>query len=79
MRTGGGETWVDDSLKDWPDNDFRLFVGDLAKEVSYLLPLFRCARPYFLFFSLFSLLGLHGTFDTSFLTLQVVRTSQSES
>ena len=34
VRKAADETWIDDSLKDWPDNDYRIFVGDLAKEVS---------------------------------------------
>lgn len=34
VRKAADEVWVDDSLKDWPDNDYRIFVGDLAKEVS---------------------------------------------
>ena len=33
VRTAGGKTWVDHSLDDWPDNDFRIFVGNLAAEV----------------------------------------------
>jgi hypothetical protein len=31
VRTGAGEVWVDDTLQDWPDGDFRIFVGDLGK------------------------------------------------
>ena len=34
VRTGAGEVWIDDTLKEWPENDFRIFVGDLAKEVT---------------------------------------------
>lgn len=34
VRSAAGQTWVDHSLEDWPANDFRLFVGDLAKEVN---------------------------------------------
>lgn len=34
VRTGAGETWVDDTLTEWPENDFRLFIGDLAKETT---------------------------------------------
>lgn len=34
VRTGAGEIWVDDSLKDWPENDYRIFVGDLGKETT---------------------------------------------
>jgi len=33
VRVAGGETWRDDTLKDWPENDFRLFIGDLSKDV----------------------------------------------
>lgn len=32
-RTAAGKTWVDPSLADWPENDYRLFVGNLAKDV----------------------------------------------
>lgn len=34
VRKAGGEVWVDETLKEWPDNDFRIFVGDLGKDVS---------------------------------------------
>ena len=34
VRTGAGEVWVDDTLQDWPENDYRIFVGDLGKETS---------------------------------------------
>ena len=34
MRKMGGEIWFDPSLDEWPDNDFRIFVGDLGNEVS---------------------------------------------
>ncbi len=30
VRTGGGQIWEDQSLKDWDPNDFRLFCGDLV-------------------------------------------------
>lgn len=33
FRRAGGEVWNDPSLKDWPENDFRLFVGNLGNEV----------------------------------------------
>jgi len=33
-RKGGGQEWVDPSLADWPENDFRIFVGDLGNEVT---------------------------------------------
>lgn len=48
VRTGGGDVWADDSLKDWPEDDYRLFVGDIAKEVipsllsSFNFTLFYC-------------------------------------
>ena len=29
-----GTTWVDDSLSEWPENDFRIFVGNLGAEVT---------------------------------------------
>lgn len=34
VRTIAGETWVDQSLEDWPDNDYRIFVGNLSNEVN---------------------------------------------
>ena len=34
IRTAAGKTWVDESLADWPDNDFRLFCGNLGNEVT---------------------------------------------
>ena len=34
VRELGGEKWVDPSLSEWPENDFRLFVGDLGHEVT---------------------------------------------
>ncbi|KAJ9451115.1 putative RNA-binding protein C22E12.02 [Diplonema papillatum] len=35
IRQGGnGRVWVDDSLADWPDDDFRLFVGNIGNEVT---------------------------------------------
>ena len=34
VRTGAGEVWIDDTLQDWPENDYRIFVGDLGKETS---------------------------------------------
>jgi hypothetical protein len=33
-RKAGGESWVDDTLQEWPENDYRIFVGDLGKEVT---------------------------------------------
>jgi len=34
VRAGGGDIWTDDTLNDWPDNDYRLFIGDIGKDVS---------------------------------------------
>ncbi|RLN94468.1 hypothetical protein BBJ28_00005386 [Nothophytophthora sp. Chile5] len=34
LRLGGGAVWEDPTLADWPENDFRLFCGDLGNEVS---------------------------------------------
>lgn len=34
IRTGANEVWVDETLSEWPENDFRLFIGDLGNEVT---------------------------------------------
>jgi hypothetical protein len=34
LRAGAGKVWEDPSLDDWPDNDYRLFCGDLGNEVN---------------------------------------------
>ncbi|RPA79339.1 RNA-binding domain-containing protein [Ascobolus immersus RN42] len=34
VRSGGGQTWVDNSLLEWDPSHFRLFVGNLAGEVT---------------------------------------------
>jgi RNA recognition motif-containing protein len=34
VRTAAGKTWVDPTLADWPDDDFRLFVGNADPAVS---------------------------------------------
>lgn len=34
FRTAAGERWVDDTLSEWPENDHRIFVGDLGNEVN---------------------------------------------
>lgn len=34
VRVGGGEKWVDETLAEWPKDDYRLFVGDIAKETT---------------------------------------------
>ena len=33
-REAGGKVWEDNSLSEWPDNDYRLFVGNLGNEVT---------------------------------------------
>ena len=32
VRTAAGEVWRDNTLSEWPENDFRIFVGDLGKD-----------------------------------------------
>lgn len=34
VRKAAGKTWVDNSLDEWPEGDFRLFAGDLGNEVT---------------------------------------------
>ena len=34
FRKAGGELWVDETMEDWPENDFRMFIGNLAVEVN---------------------------------------------
>jgi len=34
VRSCAGDTWVDPTLNEWPENDHRIFVGDLGKEVT---------------------------------------------
>lgn len=34
VREAAGERWVDPTLTEWPENDFRIFVGNLAPEVT---------------------------------------------
>ncbi|XP_068632563.1 RNA-binding protein 42 [Battus philenor] len=34
IRTAGGQTWEDVTLLDWPDDDFRMFCGDLGNDVT---------------------------------------------
>ncbi|KAK8934415.1 Polyadenylate-binding protein RBP45B [Platanthera zijinensis] len=33
-RKAAGQNWEDPTLSDWPENDFRLFCGDLGNEVN---------------------------------------------
>ena len=32
LRAAGGQFWEDETLADWPEGDFRIFVGDLGNE-----------------------------------------------
>ncbi|KAJ8984573.1 hypothetical protein NQ317_006035 [Molorchus minor] len=34
MRTAGSQTWEDQSLADWQEDDFRIFCGDLGNDVT---------------------------------------------
>eukprot|EP00357_Protocruzia_adherens_P003142 CAMPEP_0115000632 /NCGR_PEP_ID=MMETSP0216-20121206/16876_1 /TAXON_ID=223996 /ORGANISM="Protocruzia adherens, Strain Boccale" /LENGTH=306 /DNA_ID=CAMNT_0002365773 /DNA_START=49 /DNA_END=969 /DNA_ORIENTATION=- len=34
VRKIGGEVWEDPSMSEWPENDFRIFCGDLGNEVT---------------------------------------------
>jgi hypothetical protein len=34
IRTAAGEVWEDPTLLEWPENDFRLFVGDLGHDAT---------------------------------------------
>mmetsp|Transcript_39658 Transcript_39658/g.28649 ORF Transcript_39658/g.28649 Transcript_39658/m.28649 type:complete len:101 (+) Transcript_39658:336-638(+) len=34
MRKAGDQAWQDPTLEEWPDNDFRIFCGDLGNEVT---------------------------------------------
>jgi RNA recognition motif-containing protein len=34
LRKAAGEVWEDPTLDDWPENDFRVFCGDLGNEVT---------------------------------------------
>lgn len=33
-RIAGGEKWYDPTLAEWPENDYRIFVGNLGNEVT---------------------------------------------
>ena len=33
-RVAAGERWLDATLAEWPENDYRIFVGDLGNEVN---------------------------------------------
>jgi RNA recognition motif-containing protein len=34
VRKAGGEVWEDPTLDEWPENDYRIFCGDLGNEVT---------------------------------------------
>lgn len=34
VRVAAGKVWVDNTLGDWPENDFRIFVGNLSRDVT---------------------------------------------
>jgi RNA recognition motif-containing protein len=34
LREAAGRKWVDPTLSEWPEHDFRIFVGDLGNEVN---------------------------------------------
>ncbi|KAF4670857.1 RNA-binding protein 42 [Perkinsus chesapeaki] len=34
LRRAGGKIWADPSLSEWPNDDFRIFCGDLGNEVT---------------------------------------------
>ena len=33
VRMAAGKSWVDETLSEWPENDFRIFVGNLGAEI----------------------------------------------
>jgi len=37
LRAGAGKVWEDRTLDDWPENDYRLFCGDLGNEVNEMV------------------------------------------
>ena len=34
LRRAGGQVWEDPTLDEWPENDYRIFCGDLGNEVT---------------------------------------------
>ena len=34
LRKAAGKVWEDPTLEEWPENDYRIFCGDLGNEVS---------------------------------------------
>ncbi|KAL7542721.1 hypothetical protein ACHAXR_012018 [Thalassiosira sp. AJA248-18] len=49
VRSAAGTTWSDPTLSQWPPNDFRLFVGNLAKDLKehHLTDHFQSKYPSF--------------------------------
>ena len=45
VRQAAGQRWVDPSLLEWPENDFRIFVGNLGNEVRALRAVVALCRP----------------------------------
>lgn len=45
VRMAAGKKWVDESLDEWPDNDYRIFVGNLSNEVTDIM-LFQHFQKY---------------------------------
>jgi len=34
MRKAGDDVWLDETLEQWPENDFRIFCGNMGNEVN---------------------------------------------
>ena len=34
IRKGGQQVWVDETLEEWAENDFRIFCGNMGNEVT---------------------------------------------
>eukprot|EP01017_Pseudomicrothorax_dubius_P008890 TRINITY_DN1294_c0_g2_i1.p1 TRINITY_DN1294_c0_g2~~TRINITY_DN1294_c0_g2_i1.p1 ORF type:complete len:168 (+),score=27.70 TRINITY_DN1294_c0_g2_i1:257-760(+) len=34
VRQAAGDTWIDKSMEDWPENDYRIHCGNLGNEVT---------------------------------------------
>lgn len=34
LRKAAGEVWQDKTMEEWPENDYRIFVGNLGKETN---------------------------------------------
>ncbi|EEA07406.1 RRM domain-containing protein [Cryptosporidium muris RN66] len=34
LRKAAGQVWVDNTLNEWPENDYRLFCGDLGNDIT---------------------------------------------